>query len=150
MKPAPLLLTSGDLARPSAETDDLGSFDAAPGALLLNAGCGDGSLARALLLRWPQARVEGCDPSDLRLKEADRLGRAMPGLRFFKSPLDGIDATEGRYDGVVCRHALSELASPLAGARELRRVLKAGAPFCLIEWDGLWTNLFPCTPLLRG
>lgn len=133
------------------ELEDLGDLSLPAGAIALDAGCGDGTLTRAMLSRFPGARFEGCDASELRVKDAEKQsrGHGMSALKFFRSPLDGIDAPDSHYDAVICRQGLSDLERPIEGARELLRVLKPGGQAFLIETDGMWLNLFPATPCLR-
>ena len=81
---------------------------------------------------------------------AASTGALILNARFMNAPGEQLDAPDDYYDGVACRFGLADLESPLKGVRELYRVLKAGAPVSLIEWDGAWTNLFPVTPGLRA
>jgi SAM-dependent methyltransferase len=134
---------------PSGESD-FGGLELQPGARVLDAGCGSGAVLRELARQHPSAKFEGCDLSDLQLKQADKLGQAGGGaITFFKSALEKIDRPDQTYDLVICRDVLAVLRDPRPAVRELLRVLKPGGEIITIEFDGLFCNLFPATPPLR-
>jgi ubiquinone/menaquinone biosynthesis C-methylase UbiE len=129
------------------EETDLGGLELPPEARALNAGCGTGAAARELAVRFPQARVEACDLSELRLRQAEKEGAGA--VRYFQSPLSKIDRPHSHYDFVFCRDGLSLIGDPRRAAKELYRVLKRGGKARVVEYDGLLLNLFPASPELR-
>jgi ubiquinone/menaquinone biosynthesis C-methylase UbiE len=128
---------------------DLEGLALPPRAKALDAGCGTGTIARELASAFPEATVEACDVSELQLKQAEKLGKGARSVRFFKSPLTGIDRPDENYDLVFCRDVFSLVEEPARVSSELFRVLRPGGKARIIEFDGLLLNLFPATPSLR-
>ncbi len=108
--------------RPDAPSPELMDFAArlAPGALILELGCGAGQDAAALEARG--FRVDACDGSTAMAAIAsERLGRAVPVMRFEELEVDR------RYDAVVACASL--LHVPRAGLTDvLRRIHAALKP----------------------
>jgi trans-aconitate 2-methyltransferase len=77
--PAAYLRFADERARPFA--DLLGRVGAVDPAVVVDLGCGDGSVTATLLRRWPQARVTGVDSSASMLAAA--AAHAVPGRLDF-------------------------------------------------------------------
>ena len=100
---------------------------------ILDAGCGTGRMARALLARYPQARVVALDFALGMLRQAHR--RAAPWWRLATGArrmlrvcgdLDRLPLREGSIDMVCSNLALEWSAAPEAALRESLRVLARG------------------------
>ena len=92
---------------------------------ILDAGCGEGYLARELAARG--GLVLGVDSSQ-RLIEAAR-DLASPGVAspiFEVQDVSDLDLKSGTFDLVVCNHLLNDLPDPTGPIGELSRVLKPG------------------------
>ncbi|GAA0449837.1 hypothetical protein Ade02nite_58910 [Paractinoplanes deccanensis] len=92
-----------------------------PGARLLDLGCGTGSWARAFRSWWPQVEVVAVEPSAA-MRERAVFRPVVPGTAADIPCAD--DSLDGAWVSTVIHH-VPDLD---AAARELRRVLKPGAP----------------------
>ena len=101
---------------------------------VLDVGCGDGSVARALLARRPDVRVEGIDV-------LVRPDAAIPVMHF-----DGrtIPHEDGSFDAAVVVDVLHHADDPDALLRETVRVARR----CVVVKDHL-TDGFLAEPTLR-
>jgi SAM-dependent methyltransferase len=102
---------------------------AAP-ARVLDVGCGNGSLLRALRPLWPRAALLGCDPSPESVAHGsgDDL-RLWPGTTTDLPP--GLDA-----DLVVSVNVIEHTPDPLAFLRELRQVVSPDGRLAIVCPDG--------------
>jgi SAM-dependent methyltransferase len=138
------------LATTFSESTDLQGLRIPTGARVLDAGCGTGALTREMASRFPDAEIEGCDLSDLRLKQAEKTkGPAPTKVRYFKSALSEIDRPDGYYDLVFAKDVFSLIEDPVRVSRELHRVTKRGGQARIVDFDGMLVNLFPASPELR-
>jgi ubiquinone/menaquinone biosynthesis C-methylase UbiE len=118
-----------DLPAPALLQDWVGHLACAPGALLLDAGCGVG--------RWsvPVAslgyRVSGVDLSPMMIREAQAKARsfdlAPDRIRFQVGDMEHLPFPDARFDGIICLNVLDFVPVPGIALLELRRVLKPGA-----------------------
>ena len=88
---------------------------------ILDVGCGDGTLARAILAEWP-AKITGITHS------ADEATRARDVMeQVLVADLDRFDGVGlGQFDCVVCSHVLEHLVNPWQLLRTLRPHLNSG------------------------
>jgi arsenite methyltransferase len=92
----------------------------APGAEVLDVGCGAGATV-ALLADEHGLRPTGLDASAARIRPA---ARARPDLRLVAGRAEQLPFPAGAFDAVVCECVLSTLEDPGAALREIARVLK--------------------------
>lgn len=93
----------------------------APGRLL-DVGCGDGRLARAIKQLLPAAVVHGCDLSVVALNRADGLDRRYAA----DLNVDRLPESTASLDLVVASEVLEHLVEPARVVSEFHRVLKSG------------------------
>lgn len=97
------------------------------GKRLLDAGCGKGRFARALLEEFPGARFCGLDISLAMLASApagmERIGGTLTELPFADASFDCVYATESLEHAVAIEQALAELC----------RVLRPGGRLLIID-----------------
>lgn len=88
---------------------------------LLDVGCGDGRLARALA--GPGRRVLGLDPDAAMLERARELSAGIAGLEFRKTDFGACDLQSASFDFVCFLASLHHMdqAAALARARDLLR-----------------------------
>lgn len=104
-----------------------------PGESVLDAGCGEGSLATRLAAQG--AHVVGVDISQPNLLAASgRAERDGFPVRLALADLTRLPFPDCSFDLVTSSHVIEHLPDPLAGLREIRRVAKGlvviAAPTC--------------------
>ncbi len=135
---APAALAAIDRVAPAIEA----------GAIhILDVGTGTGTLAIALLRRWPQIRVTAIDASsgmiDKATGEADRLltsdERARLDLRVAFA--DDLRLDDRSVDAAVSSFVLQLVPNRFRALREIRRVLRPRGVFGWVSWlahEGIW------------
>jgi SAM-dependent methyltransferase len=98
-----------------------------PGAALLDVSCGSGFLLRAAHERGLTAY--GVDLSD----SAVRLARSVsPDLRLAVCAGEDLCFRDASFDYVTCLGSLEHFLDPSRGLREMLRVARPGAQFCIM------------------
>lgn len=116
----------------------LSEFADPRGRRVLDVGCGDGALLRALLRRGA-AEAVGLEPSALQLERA-RAGAAAEGLQFVAGAGEALDFPDAGFDLVIFFNSLHHL--PLAAMQ--RALLEAAR---VLSDEGL---LYVAEPLAEG
>jgi len=101
------------------------------GMTVLDAGCGEGYLARILARRG--ATVTGVD-SSAKLIEAARiqtLAETLP-VTFDIASVDELPYTDDTFDLVVCNHLVNDLYDPSKPISEFARVLRSGGRLIIL------------------
>jgi ubiquinone/menaquinone biosynthesis C-methylase UbiE len=118
------------------------------GSCVLEAGCGTGAQTVILAKNNPQAKITAIDTSRDSLAQA-RTRLAQQGIsnvvlesaNVFDLPFESAS-----FDHVFVCFLLEHLGKPLAGLKELRRILKKGGSITVIEGDH---GSFYCYPQSR-
>jgi ubiquinone/menaquinone biosynthesis C-methylase UbiE len=116
----------------------------APGARVLDLGCGTGALSVMILERHPEARVSALDPDPLALerarRKAERAGLAIDFRQGFGDALPWPDASFDRVLSSLVLHHLTadEKRSTLA---EARRVLAPGGSLHVLDFGAPRTRV---------
>jgi 2-polyprenyl-3-methyl-5-hydroxy-6-metoxy-1,4-benzoquinol methylase len=92
-----------------------------PDDVVLDAGCGDGSLSAALA---PRCRT--VHAIDIAGNALDPAHRAIGNLQFRKMNVEALDFADGFFDRIVCVETLEHLLEPDKAIAEFRRTLKPG------------------------
>ena len=122
-----------------------------PGQTVLDvaAGAGDQTLDIAARV-GPEGAVVATDISEGILTHA--LGNAVraghANVRIHPADAEDMGLPDANFDAAVCRLGLNLLPNPLAGLKEIHRVLKSGARFCGIVFAG--PDLNPCLRILMA
>ena len=97
---------------------------------VLDVGCGNGSLLRALREHWPVAELHGCDPS------SDSVAHATgDGLRVWRGTADDLP-TDLDADVIVSVNVIEHASQPVEFANALRRAAAADATIVVVCPDG--------------
>ena len=104
----------------------------APGARLLDVGCGTGQLLAALRDREMGLMLTGVDVSQAMLAQASaRLGAQVA---LCRAPAERLPFDDASFDVAVSTSALHHWPAPAHGLAEIARVLTAGGMLVLTDW----------------
>jgi ubiquinone/menaquinone biosynthesis C-methylase UbiE len=105
---------------------------------VLDIGCGTGTFATLLKKRFPRIEVTGLDPDQKALARAQRKSeRAGVSIRFEQGFADELPYKSGRFDVVISSFMFHHLeaSNREKTLREVRRVLKPGGTFYLMDFE---------------
>lgn len=98
---------------------------------ILDVACGSGKLAVAVHRRAPAGLVVGLDFSSGMLQVAKR---SALGPRYARGDGLALPFADGAFDGATIAFGLRNLADPLQGLREMRRVVRPGGRMAVLEF----------------
>ena len=126
-----------DVSPPSIQDDDqtlslLKSLPLLPEPKLLDMGCGTGNVASHLRRLHPQATVCGLDISPKVIARAKELDRTAS-IDYIVSAESDLPFPNAVFDSAVCRFSLHHYPDLAAHFCEVRRILKAGGVYLIVE-----------------
>jgi ubiquinone/menaquinone biosynthesis C-methylase UbiE len=106
----------------------------APGAAVLDVGCGPGTITADLARRVRPGRVVGIDraPEVIAVAAGDHRHR---NLEFAPGDVYAIDHADGTFDVVHAHQVLQHLADPVAALAEMKRVCRPGGVVAVRDAD---------------
>jgi ubiquinone/menaquinone biosynthesis C-methylase UbiE len=114
---------------------------------VLDVGCGTGALLEAVHQQHPAATLTGVDVSERMLAIAHRkLGGVV---RLICGKAESLPLQSGAFDLVVSNSSLHFWENPLAGLREIRRVLAPAGHLVLTDWCDDYLTCKLCDQVLR-
>lgn len=109
---------------------------------ILDAGCGEGYLARHLLDNLPGVELSGVDISEQAIA---RARERCPEGEFQAATIESLDALGRRFDLVICSEVLEHLDAP---EKALETLASLAAPHALLTVP--WEPWFQLANLARG
>lgn len=100
---------------------------------LLDLACGTGELERKLLARWPHLRVVGVDGSRGMLEQAKKKVFG-PQVSWVQADAAALPFPDGWFDVAVCANSFHYFPSPEKALGEVRRIVRPGGSFLLVDW----------------
>ncbi len=123
------VLSAGSDARWRRRT--AGAVVQGPGDSVLDIACGSGKLAVAVQRRATAGLVVGLDFSSGMLEVARR---SAPGPGYTRGDGLALPFPDDSFDGATIAFGLRNLADPLQGLREMRRVVRPGGRMAVLEF----------------
>jgi ubiquinone/menaquinone biosynthesis C-methylase UbiE len=122
----------------------------ADGMHVLDAGCGSGVVGRHYAELHPGVEFYGCDASEIRVKQIEKLSKSMKNSQFTCQDIVSLDYSDEQFDRIICRYVLEHLPQShvLKALKELSRCLKPGGKIYVVDIDGYLYNLYPRGPEL--
>ncbi len=102
-----------------------------PRSRVLDVGCGPGSLARHLARDGHT--VTGIDADPLMIDRAQYLATEISGATFELGDVRKLRFTDGSFDAVLATNVLFLISDPLAGLREMTRVVRPGGIVAMLN-----------------
>lgn len=123
----------------------------APGAQVLEAGCGTGQQSLILAAHSPGARITSVDISPQSLEQAcQAVAQAgFQNVSFQQADIFDLPFAPASFDQVFVCFVLEHLADPVGALESLARVLKPGGGICVVEGDHGSCYFHPETPASR-
>lgn len=125
------------------ELDLLGELLPLAGQEIIELGCGNARLARALLDRHPGSRVTGLEVDQR--QHAKNLAAPQPGLRFVAAAAQAVPFPDASFDLAVMLKSLHHVPQALMAQalRETARVLRPGGHLYVSEpvYDGAFNEV---------
>jgi SAM-dependent methyltransferase len=100
-----------------------------PEGMLLDIGCGTGSLAAAMAARGPAVGV------DVAMPYVTYARRHMREPRFLAGEASRLPFIDGVFAGAAAQLALNFVGDPVAAVQEMRRVTRPGGVIAASVWD---------------
>jgi len=120
----------------------LKSLNAREGDNILDVASGTGEPALTLARKMSgKVNITGIDAADGMIKVAQGKveKESLSNISFATMPAEKMTYEDNQFDKILCRFGLMLFADPVAGSKEMCRVLKPGGSFALAVWSGAET-----------
>lgn len=108
-----------------------------PTDVILDVGCGPGTITADLAALTTQGKVIGCDAVEGVLQQASQYAasRGLTNVAFQKADANALPFDDNTFDIVHCHQVLQHVKNPVAVLKEMRRVTKSGGVVAAREAD---------------
>ena len=123
------------------------------GMAVLELGSGPGFVTEQLINLLPASTITALDVDANLLARARQYlqGKVNGRLRWVQSSITATGLPDNQYDFAIARYLYQHLADPVRAAQEVKRVLKPGGKFAIIDIDAmLWGIVEPFFPQLQA
>jgi ubiquinone/menaquinone biosynthesis C-methylase UbiE len=122
----------------------------APGASILDVGCGPGTITVDFATRVAPGIVLGIDaaPAVIDAAAAEAAQQGVENVTFRTADVYALDVDDDTFDVVHAHQVLQHLADPVAAFREMRRVCKPGGVVAARDSDYTAMTWYPADPVL--
>jgi SAM-dependent methyltransferase len=104
----------------------------APGHHALDVGCGPGALTARLVARLGAGAVAAVDPSS---SFVDAARARFPGVDVRLGHAEDLPFPDGSFDVAIAQLVVQFMSDPVAGLREMARVVRPGGTLAATVWD---------------
>jgi ubiquinone/menaquinone biosynthesis C-methylase UbiE len=121
-----------------------------PGSVLLDVGCGPGTITADLAALVAPGRVVAIDAAAGVLDGARQLAeeRGLDNVEFVVGDVNALEFPDGNFDVVHAHQVLQHLADPVGALREMRRVCRPGGVVAVRDVDYAAMTWYPENPVL--
>lgn len=121
-----------------------------PTDIILDVGCGPGSITADLAALVSQGKVIGCDSVESVLQQAsdNAASRNLSNVSFKAADANALPFEDNSFDIVHCHQVLQHVKDPVAILKEMRRVTKPGGLVAAREADYKAFAWYPELPQL--
>jgi SAM-dependent methyltransferase len=120
----------------------------APGAQILDVGCGPGTISADLAERVPRGRVTGIDAARGIIEQACEAFGDRRNLTFTTGDVYALDFSDDTFDVVHAHQVLQHLGDPVRALREMARVARPGGLVAVRDADYGGMTWYPELPIL--
>jgi ubiquinone/menaquinone biosynthesis C-methylase UbiE len=108
-----------------------------PGDKVLDVACGTGEPALTFARENPHTDVTGVDAAEAMVNVAQtKAGKdGLKNIQFQAMPAEKLAFENGSFDALMSRFGVMLFEDPLAGLKEMRRVLKPGGCYAIAVWS---------------
>jgi ubiquinone/menaquinone biosynthesis C-methylase UbiE len=122
------------------------------GMRLIDCGCGPGSITVDLAQAVAPGAAIGIDLREDALMHGRQLAqeRGIANVAFEAASIYWLPYADASFDAAFACAVLQHLAAPLAGLKEMRRVLKPGGVIGIVDGSSTITFRYPTNPFLNA
>jgi ubiquinone/menaquinone biosynthesis C-methylase UbiE len=118
----------------------------APGAQVLDVGCGPGTITIDIARRVTPGQVVGIDASPDIIEQARRDAEGVHNVEFFVGDVYALDFPDHSFDVVHAHQVLQHVPDPVGALREMRRVCRPTGVVAARDGDYAAFRWYPDTP----
>ena len=121
-------------------------------AVVLDAGCGSGSMARLLANAVPNGHVVGADTNERYLEHARRFAEVegVDNLRYETGDIFNLPFDDNHFDFVWSKYVLQWVNNPVHAVAEFKRVTRPGGKIVCCNFDGFGVTHYPVDDELQA